>query len=53
VAIKPGLSDQHRSAAYQLSAPQVLTPEDELRIPPITFAQRAEAHTTAFTPHNG
>jgi uncharacterized protein YbjT (DUF2867 family) len=53
VAAAAFLSDQHRSAAYQLSGPQVPTPEDELRIPPITFAQRAEAHTTAFTPHNG
>jgi uncharacterized protein YbjT (DUF2867 family) len=52
VAAAAFLSDQHRSAACELSGPQVLTPY-ELRIPPITFAQRAEAHTTAFTPHDG
>jgi uncharacterized protein YbjT (DUF2867 family) len=32
VAIAAFMSDRHRGAAYQISGPQVLTPEDELRI---------------------
>jgi uncharacterized protein YbjT (DUF2867 family) len=32
VAVAAFMSDRHRGAAYRLSGPQVLTPEDELRI---------------------